>query len=190
MQTEHVPSSKPSGRTRRAPRAGEAAAAPATLDLDALTRMSVAELDALYAGGGVPDTLAALDGAPRSRMLAVVGLDRGPVAGAIRRLAASGSFPWAGKRFAADGDEAGGGINRIRLLGERQWYPFTTRVEPSVVDGAPCIVLDYDRPDNPWFIRRIRDELREVAPALFLGPALLASGERHRLLVYFAIDKQ
>ena len=33
------------------------------------------------------------------------------------------------------------------------------------------MVLDYGDPDNPGFIRAIHDEVREIAPGLFFGPA-------------------
>jgi hypothetical protein len=151
-----------------------------------LAGMSVAELESLYRDGTVPESLSVLDGAPRGRMLAVAGLDRGPALSALSRVAAAPGFPWAGKSFNAADDQHGEGINRVRLLGDR--FRFTTRIDDSVVDGAPCILLDYDHDDNPWFIRRIRDELRQVAPDLFLGPALMRRGDDHRLVLYFAID--
>ncbi len=122
-------------------------------------------------------------------MLAVRGLDRGGLAAALRRFAASGAFPWAGKSFTASSDGDGSGINRVRLAGTRRWFPFRTRVEPSAVDGAACILLDYDDPANPRPIRMIRDELREVAPGLFLGPAMLDTGKGDpKLVLFFACD--
>jgi hypothetical protein len=169
------------------PRAAPAEPAPRTLD--ELAGLDVAALEALYRGGGVPASLRALDGSPTCRMLAVRGLDRAPLAGALRALARARFFPWAGKSFQAHDDGAGTGINRVRLAGTRRWFPFHTRVEPSAIDGAPCILLDYDRADNPRPIRMIRDELREVAPGLFLGPAMLDTGSgAPRLIVFFACD--
>ncbi|MCB9561682.1 MAG: hypothetical protein H6708_14860 [Kofleriaceae bacterium] len=141
----------------------------------------------MYRRGTVPSSLHALDGSPRCRMLAVRGLDHGAAGGAIRGLAAARFFPWAGKSFEARGDDAGTGINRVRLAGTRRWFPFETRVEASAIDGAPCILLDYDLAANPKPIRMIRDELREVAPGLFLGPAMLDTGKGDpRLVLFFA----
>lgn len=156
------------------------------LTLDRLTRRSPGALRSLYEGGRVPD-LPDLNGSPHGRMLALAGaagwrLPRG----LTRRLAARGWFPWRGKNFQAQGAQ-GSGINRIRLLGSRTWYPFRTRVEPSALDGRPCAVLDYDAPENPWFIRKIRDELREVGEGLFLGPALFMT-DAPRLVLWFAVD--
>lgn len=59
---------------------------------------------------------------------------------------------------------------------------------PDSMDGAPCVVLDYDKPENPWLIRKIHDELREVSPGLFLGPAMAKTVRGPKLLLYFACD--
>lgn len=167
-------------------RSSDAAGAPRTLD--DLAALNVAALTALYQAGKVT-SLTALDGNPRCRMLAVRGLDSGAPSNALRTFAAGRFFPWAGKHFEPTSAEAGIGINRIRLAGERRWYPFETRVEPSAIDGKPCILLDYGDKRNPPFIRAIRDELREVAPSLFLGPAMLDAGKKGpHLLLYFACD--
>ncbi len=171
-----------------------AAAAPAperarTLSLDDLAAMSVDELTALYESGSVPDDLSALDGDPTCRMLTVVGpVGRGAVASTVRGFARSRAFPWAGKRFRASATDRGSGINRLRLAGERPAFPFDTSFQPSAVDGAPCIVLDYDKPENPWFIRQVHDELREVDPGLFLGPAMWKTKSDPALVLYFACD--
>jgi hypothetical protein len=155
--------------------------------LDDLATLTVAELTTRYGRGTLPDSLRLLDGAPACRMLAVRGLPLAPIA----RFAASRSFPWAGKTFRATSDGAGEGINRVRLAGVREWYPFSTRIEPSVMDGKPCILLDYDRPENPFFIRAIRDELREVSPGLFLGPALIDTKRgTPTLALFFACDNR
>lgn len=159
------------------------------ITVDNLARMTTREATALYKTGTVP-SMTVLDGAPAGRMLSIAGLDRGAVAARLAKFAGSGAFPWAGKSFRSSGDDTGAGINRIRLFGSRDWFPFDTLVGPSAVDGQPAIILDYDVPQNPWFIRKIHDELREVAPDLFLGPAMWKTSSGPRLLLYFAIDKQ
>jgi hypothetical protein len=164
----------------------DAATAPRTLD--DLAALDVAALTALYRTGKTT-SLTALDGNPRCRMLAVRGLDRGPAGAAIRSLAAASFFPWGGKHFEPTSPEAGTGINRVRLGSERRWFPFETRIEPSAIDGQPCILLDYGDRRNPFFIRAIRDELREVAPSLYLGPAMLDTGKGNaQLVLWFACD--
>lgn len=156
-------------------------------EFEGLTRLGVDALRLLYEGGRCPP-IEALSGAPQGRMLSVARLDEGLPRRVLARLARGGRFPWAGKSFAHEGEARGRGINRIRLLGRREWYPFTTRHDASVLDGQPCLLLDYDHPQNPWFIRRIRDELREVGPGLYLGPALFRLRGEHRLVLFFAID--
>ncbi len=177
----------PTSTTTTTTRATAPTAAATARTLDDLAALDVDALEALYRAGALPSTLRALDGSPTCRMLAIRGLDRGTPFGAIRSLAAASFFPWAGKSFEASSDGDGTGINRVRLGGSRRWFPFHTRVEPSAIDGAPCILLDYDLAANPKPIRMIRDELREVAPGLFLGPAMLDTGKSDpRLILFFA----
>lgn len=155
--------------------------------LDSLAALTVGDLEQVYRGGWVPDSLTALDGNLTGRLLAVdgpLGL-RGPAA-LLRRVAGTRLFPWAGKSFSATSDDSGVGINRLRLLGRRDLFPFEMRIEASAVDGDPAIFLDYDRPDNPWLIRRIHDELRQVADGLFMGPAMWKTRNRPITMLYFA----
>ena len=160
------------------------------LSLDRLAALSSDALSGLYARGGVPDDLTVLAGRPKGRMLAVRGGERGPVGRFLRTIAHHPAFPWDGKSFFAVRPDEGRGINRVQLASRRfEWFPFVTRVEPSVLDGQPCVHLDYAQPGNPWFIARIRDELREVAPDLFLGPAMWKrrGGDAAHVL-WFAVD--
>lgn len=155
--------------------------------LDDLADRSVRELERLYREAPAPESLEALHGAPVGRMLTVRGpLDRPRVRTRVARLARAGFFPWRGKSFEAFDAETGQGINRVHLLGER--FDFGLRFDRSVIDGGPCVLLDYDRPGNPWVIRRIRDELRELRPGLFLGPALFETRRDPVLVLWFAID--
>jgi len=180
--TQTVTSSTIRGKSR-----GPAAHAP-TLDLDALSRMGVAALGELYARAARPEDVDALEGNPRGRMLAVRTIDRGVAGGAIRSLAGASFFPWGGKTFSGRGAR-GTGVNRLHLFGRHQLFPFHTRIAESAIDGAPCIALDYDLPDNPGVIRKIHDEVREVAPGLFLGPAMWKTAKgRPTLVLWFALD--
>ena len=158
-----------------------------THDLDTLAKMSVDALGRLYAGGTTPKNLSPLDGHPRGRMLSVKKLDGGFVGSLLRNFAASGPFPWGGKSFSGQG-ERGEGIDRVHLGGRHQLFPFHTHIAPSVVDGKPCIVLDYDRVDNPGFIRSIHDEVREVDDGLFLGPAMWKTKRGPVFVLWFALD--
>ena len=155
--------------------------------MDELARLSVIELGDLYRRASAPESLEALVGAPRGRMLTATGiLDRPRLRKRVARLARSSWFPWRGKSLEAVDPERGSGVNRVRWLGDT--YRFDLRLDDSAIDGERCAVLDYDRPDNPFFIRAIRDELRELRPGLFLGPALLETRREPRLLLWFSID--
>ena len=48
--------------------------------------------------------------------------------------------------------------------------------------------LDYDLPENPFFIRAIKDEIRELSPDLYLGQAWLRAGGKETLVLYFALQ--
>jgi hypothetical protein len=120
-------------------------------------------------------------------MLSVRSLDHGVIGSALRRFSGAMSFPWGGKSFHGSGD-AGTGINRVHLLGRHQLFPFATFFRPSVLDGKPCIALDYDQPDNPAWIRSIHDEIREIEPGLFLGPAMWKTARGPSFVLWFALD--
>jgi hypothetical protein len=156
--------------------------------LDDLLALSPDRLSALYAGAAVP-RLDQLSGDLRGRMLAWPSLARGPVAGLLRRWAASSRFPWRGKSF-TPGDEKGEGINRV-LLDRFRLYRFETFIGRSRAGAFDALQLDYDRPDNPFFIRPIRDEIRELSPGLYLGQAWLEIGARPPALVlYFGLAER
>ena len=158
-----------------------------THDLDSLSRLDVDELGRLYARGTALAGVDGLEGHPRGRMLAVAALDHGVPGALVRRFASAGLFPWGGKSFVGKG-ASGTGLNRIHFGGRHQLFPFLTRIQPSAVDGAPCIALDYDLRDNPGFIRAIHDEVREIQPGLFLGPAMWKAARGPRFLLWFALD--
>lgn len=93
----------------------------------------------------------------------------GPTRGTV--LHAEGKHPrlkarmqgtvWKGKTFHADGTFTN------RWLGGIQAVSAETRVEPSWLDGQPCLVMQY-APNAPVF-GNVRDELRQIAPNVWLG---------------------
>ena len=169
---------------------GISVAMPATLDLAALRSMNFQELDALYRSGTRPSSIADLDGDAVGAMLAWRTPARGPLAWLLRTFGASSAFPWEGKSFKSPSNELGEGINRVTLFGKRRWFPFKTRFEPSFLDGKPAFRLDYSGPANPPFVRSIVDEVREVAPRLYLGPAAYLFRGKPRPILYFAVSLQ
>jgi hypothetical protein len=154
--------------------------------LDDLAALRPDALAHLYRAARTP-AVPELDGDLVGRMLAVPVLPRW-MFGALRRFAAWTSFPWRGKSFRARDGARGDGINRV--FGDtRRWFRFETSVGPSRAGGFDAFQLDYDNPDNPRPVRAIRDELREVAPGLYLGLAYLMSRERPRLILYFGLAR-
>jgi len=161
----------------------------AKLTLDDLSAMNSTELGERYANGSVPQDFNDLGTTPRGRVLAINHLDNRITAPIIATVAKVPFFPWEGKSMAATGTDTGDGINRINLGLRMNWFPFKTLVEKSVIDGADTVYLDYEQKGNPYFIRKIRDELREIEPGLFLGPAMWKTGETSAMLVlWFALD--
>ena len=158
--------------------------------LDTLAARPFAELETLYRSGIVSTSMHAADGPLVGRMLAVRGLP-GAIATPVRKWAASASFLWEGKTFAASSDAHGVGHNRVfggGVLGRQNLFPFETAFGASAIDGKPTLILDYDLAVNPGYIRRVHDEIREVSPGLFLGPAMLKSGANKTLVLFFALD--
>jgi hypothetical protein len=158
--------------------------------LDTLADLSSVELESLYRAATVSPSMRAADGALVGRMLAVRGLP-GPIATPIRRWAAAASFLWEGKTFDAASDTHGVGHNRVfggGVLGRQNLFPFETAFGASAIDGKPTLVLDYDLAVNPSYIRHVHDEIREVSPGVFLGPAMWKRGAAKTLVLWFALD--
>jgi hypothetical protein len=165
--------------------------AASELTLDTLALRSYDALEALYRAAEPPRSMRAVDGVPKGRMLAIRYVEGAPVGRLVRALAASPRFLWDGKTFAARSDQEGSGINRIRIpgaLGRQDLFPFETLFGASALDGEPTLILDYDLPRNPPWIRKVHDEIREVAPGLFLGPAMWKTAAGPKPLLWFALD--
>lgn len=102
----------------------------------------------------------------------------GPTRGTV--LYADGHLPrvraraqgavWKGKTFHGDGTLTN------RWLGGVQAVPAVTHVGPSWLDGRPCLVVEY-APTAAVF-GGVRDELREVAPGVWLGRSYDAASGR------------
>ena|SRR5438105_8799416 len=152
--------------------------------LDDLLQLDADALGALYRGAKVP-RIPDVDGALRGRMLAVLGLPAALV-GPIRAFAGSNAFPWRGKSFSPLGSDRGEGINRV-VSDRFTLYRFETFVGRSRAGAFDAIQLDYDLPSNPFFIRAIKDEIRELRPGLWLGQAWLKTARSERLVLYFGL---
>jgi hypothetical protein len=114
-------------------------------------------------------------------------------------------MPWQGKRF---DNQAATGDNRLTkstgLVGKLLWplysmrdhndgklaFDFKTYVEPGKEDpDVNVMVIDYaDIEKNPkLIIRKIRDELVELVPGVYLGKILYNTGSDYFKLGYFAL---
>ncbi len=171
--------------TRHAPEgANESAHEGAALTLDGLLDLGCDALQKLYEGARVP-RIPDVRGDLRGRMLAWPAL-KPPVSTAIRAFAGSRVFPWRGKSFSPQGEDRGEGMNRV-VRDRFKLYRFETFVDRSRAGDFDCVQLDYDLPENPFFIRPIKDEIREIAPKLYLGQAYLQLKEKTHLVLYFAL---
>jgi hypothetical protein len=85
---------------------------------------------------------------------------------------------WRGKYLGADDSFAN------RWIGKRRWLGSNYAVGTSWLDGKPAIILEYPR-GTPLFAN-MHDELREIAPGVFLGHILDRDTRKFR--GYFAIE--
>jgi hypothetical protein len=149
--------------------------------IDALTRMDGRALESAFARAGAPQA-SEVYGDPYGRVLHVCGLLATPgITSIVRAVTGSAAFPWEGKSFAGP-DGASMGCNRMRI-------PFRQGVFTFRVYSAHALAIDYDVPQNPWFVRPIYDELRSLGDGLYLGRGMY----RRRagalsLLLWFAVD--
>lgn len=153
-------------------------------DLDDLLRVDGETLSELYASARVP-VIENLEGDLRGRMLATAVLPP-PVEQLVRRWAGSSVFPWRGKSFRPLAATVGRGINRVGF-DRFKLYPFLTHVRPSRAGDFDALELDYDLPENPFFIRPIKDEIRELRGGLWLGRAYLELGGNSHFVLFFGL---
>jgi hypothetical protein len=170
---------------------------------EALAGRSPGELADLFGRAAAPDP--PLDGRYRGDLISMTvapGVDGAFLRGFQR------SRPWLGKRFDAAARTGQNLLDR-RLWGAgrlltphryRAWwpedertfraFPFETAVGPSLLDGEhPVLQIDYDLNVNHPRLRRIRDELVEVEPGVYLGQALWRrAGVRRLAWFWLAAD--
>jgi hypothetical protein len=86
---------------------------------------------------------------------------------------------WRGKHFRCDGSL----INQwcgLRAIRAEVYYG------TSWLDGGPAVIMDYG--NSSWVWADVRDEIREVAPGVFLGVMYLRRCPQPRLKMFFALD--
>ena len=138
---------------------------------DRLTRMSAAELDALYQAASPGPQ-------PRGRVRGVPIVSPGSPAGPI--LSRGARLVWQGKVFRDDGVSAVNRFFGVRMIRGRLSYA------PSWRDGRPALILDYQGTSRVY--GRYRDEIRQVAPGLYLGLMFAREGSGTAFVRYFAFE--
>lgn len=169
-----------------------APSSPRALSLDTLATLSGDQLEGLYRTATISSSMRSVDGELVGRMLEVRGIPPA-IRSRVRRWAASPAFVWEGKTFSASDDARGVGHNRVYIpgvLGRQNLFPFETLFAPSAIDGKPTLVLNYDLRVNPGYIRKVHDEIREVSPGLFLGPAMWKRGSEKSVVLWFALESR
>jgi hypothetical protein len=125
------------------------------VDERALLARTNGELDELFRhspAGSVPR------GDCRGTVLVFTGSPLAPVAAALCR-----ALVWQGKVFAADGRQLVNNVSPFRIRAVRA----VVSPGPSWVDNRECVVINYSRTST--LARWVRDEIRLVAPELYLG---------------------
>lgn len=78
---------------------------------------------------------------------------------------------WTGKMFTEPFSEGkiGEGVNQFNNRIKPRRFPFATCIEKAIMDGNPCLRLDYTH--FPGTLFSTRDELRRIDDGVFLGQA-------------------
>jgi hypothetical protein len=166
---------------REARRAREAASAPVTEIQRAaeLRAMTLGDVIETFHHLEVP-SVAEMDGEYVATLL-----DHGGTAiNVIAFLATNVPRRWLGKAFHPCDDETGRGYNWFQ--GRRRAvrrYRMKTYVAASAVDAKQSYVLEY-RPFNGGLMRGMVDEVRRVAPGLYLGLGRISLGRFARMRLY------
>lgn len=135
-----------------------------------LPSMSSRQLDELFAAapaGSIPV------GIGRGQALIASGTVAARAVVAFVRL-----FAWRGKEFDAQGRTLRNIISPFAVSAIKA----DVYLDASRFDGNPCIVLDYSKTSS--VARWIRDEIREVAPGLYVGLVYVRS---RRAPLHFAL---
>lgn len=161
--------------TSLSPPAAAASTQSPPSDARALLDMTAVELDALFQGsppGAIPQ------GDAQGTVIFAPGSKVAPPAAAV------GGVVWRGKVFRPQTRDLKNKLSPLSIPAIRA----EVDIGDSWLDGRPCVVLDYSQSSKVagW----IRDEIREISPALYLGlvwgVGRLFGGRK--LILRFALD--
>ena len=155
--------------------------------MDELVLKSKRELDDVFEAGETP-TQEEMQGT----------FDGAPLAGALlfrdrytRELVNIGRwFPWRGKILEAFTETEGRGTNRVKLGPVRTTlFPYDTRILPPTDGGEEKFRLDYDVPENPFFVRIAQDDVKRVGNGLYVGALQLKLLNKLWFFTYFGLQR-
>jgi hypothetical protein len=138
-----------------------------------LLQMSPAEIEAVYRQGRAT---AIPEGPIRGTALLAPGTRR------ARLMSRGARLIWQGKVFEPGRTTAVNRFFGIRIVRAQVFQG------PSWLDGRPSLVLDYSQTSRIY--ANNRDEIREVAPGLFLGLMYDRTTNPPGLQMYFALEAQ
>jgi hypothetical protein len=150
---------------------GQSPGAPAGLNLEQLLAMSTAELDTVYRQG---TSVAIPEGRIRGTAILSPGTRR------TRALSRGARLMWQGKVFEPGQTSAVNRFFGMRLVRAQVYQG------PSWLDGQPSLILDYSQTSRVY--ENNRDEIRQVAPGLFLGLMYDRTTSPPGLVMYFALE--
>ena len=166
-------------------------------------RRGLAMLNDLFRAGTPPDP--PLHGRYTG---ALVALDIAPGLTQLIQMIVSAWLPWQGKTFDAAQVQGDNIFTRDSLALAHLYWPlyrgyvddgpqtyrafaFRTSIAPGLIDpDRQVLKIDYDLPGNPRLsIRRVRDELVQIAPGFYLGKAHLHWWwGQWQLVAYFSLS--
>jgi hypothetical protein len=136
--------------------------------LDDLVTLSACQLDQLYRQSG-PGVV------PCGK---VVGRALYPDSRFPRARSNAARLAWQGKVFDPETSTATNRFFGVKVIKGNVY------VAPSWLDGCPALILDYE--ETSWVYGDYRDEIREVAPGLYLGLMYDRTTAPPSLKMYFA----
>ena len=152
---------------------GQSPATPTGVTLDQLLAMSTAELDTVYRQGA---SVAIPEGRIRGTAILSPGTRR------TRALSRGARLMWQGKVFEPGQTSAVNRFFGMRLVRAQVYQG------PSWLDGQPSLILDYSQTSRVYADNR--DEIRQVAPGLFLGLMYDRTTSPPGLVMYFALESR
>jgi hypothetical protein len=149
----------------------QASATQAPITLDGLLQMSATEIETVYRQG---TAIAIPEGRIRGTALLRPGTRR------TRALSRAARLVWQGKVFEPGQTTA---VNRFFGMPVIRGQLYEG---PSWLDGHPSLVLDYSQTSRIYADNR--DEIRQVAPGLYLGLMYDRTTAPPGLVMYFALE--